>query len=334
MIIWLASYPRSGNTLFRILLARHFGLTTWSLYGDGDPRSDSNPLAPVLGFDQRGPLGEEALAAMAAASDTFVVKTHDLPPAGRDWPAICIVRDGRSALASYWHYRNRPGDTAPAFEEVVAGAVQFGSWSAHAAAWLDAPLSRRLVLRFEDLVRPSAATLAEVGRFIGRAPARAEPPDFAALHALEPEHFRVGDDARNIAELEACCPALFNALHGGVQARLGYPPAAVLGDPAVALGREIGALLAWLHGRIAGLRQELAAAQGAVTVLRRDVAAAQGAVTVLRQEVAAARSVERDLRDALDAARREVAGMRRSPFWRAREAAVGLLRATGLRRRG
>src|SRR5258708_3341660 len=33
-VTWLASYPRSGNTLLRIILKRCFGLTSQSLYDD------------------------------------------------------------------------------------------------------------------------------------------------------------------------------------------------------------------------------------------------------------------------------------------------------------
>jgi len=285
MIVWLASYPRSGNTLLRILLSRHFGLRSWSVHGDGDGRDIGPELAAIVGFEPHGPLGEDALATMAASAETFLVKTHDLPPPGRDWPAIYVVRDGRSALASYWHYRNRLGDVGHTMPAVVAGAVQFGSWSAHVAAWLDAPLSRRLVLRYEDLAAPSAATLAAIGDFLGHTPIAAPPVEFAALNAMAPGHFRGGSDARNVAELQACCPALFDTLHGAMQARLGYPPALSGGDAATALAGELAAAFAGLEAALSALRQELA-------------------------------------------------GMRRSPFWRMRDGVVGLLRSAGLRRRG
>lgn len=259
MIIWLASYPRSGNTLTRILMWRHFGLKSLSLYGDGESADIGAHLAPVVGFEPHGPLGQQSLAAMAAAPETFVVKTHEPPPPGCDWPAIYVVRDGRSAISSYWHYRNRPGQPGPSLEEVVAGLVQFGSWSEHVAAWLDAPAVRRLVLRYEDLARPSWATLKAIGDFLGRHPADAPRPDFAALQALAPDFFRVGDDARNAAELEARCPALFNALHGAVQARLGYPVARLQGEPALALAAEIRAMLAQRRqGTASGLATLLA----------------------------------------------------------------------------
>jgi hypothetical protein len=328
MIVWLASYPRSGNTLLRILLNRHFGLRSWSVHGDGNPRDNSAELAETVGFEPHGPLGEDALAAMAAASETFLVKTHELPPPGRDWPAICVLRDGRSALVSYWHYRNRPGDVGPSLPEVVAGAVQFGSWSAHAAAWLDAPLSRRLLLRYEDLAAPSTDTLAAIGEFLGHTPVAAPPSDFAALNAMAPTHFRGGSDARNVAELQACCPALFDALHGTVQARLGYPPAMTGGDPATALAGELAA--AWTVLREAR-DAALAKAGGAEAYAAERIGALEASHAATRAGLEASHA---GLEAALSALRLEHAAMRRSPFWRARDGAVALLRAAGLRRRG
>jgi hypothetical protein len=38
MLIWLASYPRSGNTFLRIILNDVFGIKTSSWTGDGDDR--------------------------------------------------------------------------------------------------------------------------------------------------------------------------------------------------------------------------------------------------------------------------------------------------------
>lgn len=282
MIIWLASYPRSGNTLSRILLTRYFGQQTWSIHGDGNDRDLRADLGEVVGFEPHGSLDDQSIAAMAASSATYIVKTHNLPNRGSDWPVIYIVRDGRSALASYWHYRNRPGEAAPSLEEVVAGMVQFGSWSAHVAAWLDAPLSRRLVLRYEDLAVPTAESLAALGAFVDAAALDIAPPAFDSLHAAAPDFFRGGDDARNIAEIESRCPAMFNLFHGPMQERLGYPLARMRAEPPATLAAELETWLA-----------ELAAQRDRITAERN--------------------------------------AMRMSRFWRAREAAITMLRGAGLR---
>ena len=37
MIVWLASYPRSGNTFLRVVLHNVYGVSTYSVYEDNDP---------------------------------------------------------------------------------------------------------------------------------------------------------------------------------------------------------------------------------------------------------------------------------------------------------
>jgi len=131
MICWLASYPRSGNTLFRILVHRFFGVETWSRHGDSDAHDIKNTLSDVVGFVPHDALDDAKLRVMAAGDAFALVKTHDLPPADNAFPAICIVRDGRSAIASYWHYRNRPGDVGATLGDVLTkshgqGGFEFG----------------------------------------------------------------------------------------------------------------------------------------------------------------------------------------------------------------
>ena len=68
MIIWVASYPRSGNTLFRLLLNRLWGLPTYSVY----PRRPDAPLRnrKMAEFIGTSPM-QQPLERLAAALDTF-----------------------------------------------------------------------------------------------------------------------------------------------------------------------------------------------------------------------------------------------------------------------
>jgi hypothetical protein len=53
MIVWLASYPRSGNTFFRMLLHKIFGLRTHTLYSVANDaelrREDTARLMRLIG---------------------------------------------------------------------------------------------------------------------------------------------------------------------------------------------------------------------------------------------------------------------------------------------
>jgi hypothetical protein len=54
MLVWLASYPRSGNTLLRAVLKECLGLSTFSLHDDGDRRVFATPsLCEAVGHEAR-----------------------------------------------------------------------------------------------------------------------------------------------------------------------------------------------------------------------------------------------------------------------------------------
>src|SRR5262252_5675644 len=62
--IWLASYPRSGNTFLRILLQNLFRLPTYSIYniegqGFADPSAAALDAAPMLPRNWRAFLSKE-----------------------------------------------------------------------------------------------------------------------------------------------------------------------------------------------------------------------------------------------------------------------------------
>src|SRR5437879_528140 len=80
----LASYPRSGNTFFRVILSHRYGLT---VHTDRPPPAEWGKIGLVAG-----------------AGEPLFYKTHGLPEAGDTRPAVYIVRDGRDALVSYAHF--------------------------------------------------------------------------------------------------------------------------------------------------------------------------------------------------------------------------------------
>ncbi len=97
MLIWLASYPRSGNTYFRIVFNSLFGITTFSKYND--------PLFAEL--EATDTIGHRSLPSPLAVLEkdpeqSYVVKTHDVEQDSN--PAIYLVRDGRAAAVSYARY--------------------------------------------------------------------------------------------------------------------------------------------------------------------------------------------------------------------------------------
>lgn len=70
MIIWVASFPRSGNTFLRILLKQLYGVPTSTVY---DVDGVAARLGPdVVGFEERPASIEE----MRASEKLHFIKTH------------------------------------------------------------------------------------------------------------------------------------------------------------------------------------------------------------------------------------------------------------------
>ena len=51
MIIWLSSYPRSGNTFFRIVAHQIFGISTYSGFQSGNADLDRVGMGDITGHE-------------------------------------------------------------------------------------------------------------------------------------------------------------------------------------------------------------------------------------------------------------------------------------------
>lgn len=222
MIIWLASYPRSGNTMLRSLLKQVFNLDSYSLYDDPHDIGASDQVASAVGHVMHHQSEEEFIQAAKRSDDVFFVKTHH--PPRDDSKAIYIVRDGRAASVSYLHYMQHYGDQASETDllDIVAGNVMFGSWSEHFETWSPEKRPGTLFLRYEDTCDWTPALVARIGGFIGREPKDQADNNFARMHALAPAFFRNADNDANIAQLSGAAADLFWMLHGETMLHLGY----------------------------------------------------------------------------------------------------------------
>lgn len=223
MIIWLASYPRSGNTLTRSILDTVFDVPVPSIYPEDRSKLEYQwgPLVPAPERLRSSDQSEEAFIQSARESDRLhVIKTHRLPPATRE-PAIVLSRDARAAIYSLDQYFRGFDHGARTIPEIIVGERGMPNWSQLNRGWLrrDAPT---LHLRFDALTRDVEATIAKIADFIEIAPKHDYPYTFADMHAINPKFFRSGDDRAGIAEVEATAPGLFWAVHGPMMAELGY----------------------------------------------------------------------------------------------------------------
>lgn len=222
MIVWLASYPRSGNTLLRQILCQAFGQKTYSRYNDPAYIGTIPALAEATGHVMFSG-SWDAFAAEAMRSERAVlVKTHDPPP--DDAPAVYVVRDGRAAAVSWMHMLRawRP-HAETLLDDIIEGRTRFGGWSGHLNAWKMAKRPRTLFLRYEELTLDPQPSIARLSRFLGLPQVAAFDDRRKELQAVAPGFVREGSNAKNIAELNLAQRSRFRELHGRWLERLGYP---------------------------------------------------------------------------------------------------------------
>ena len=232
-VVYLASWPRSGNTMLRAILWHCFGIRSGSRYVEAGTLHHV-AIRDLVGSLPWYPSGKEAAQAMSGQA-IFVMKTHELTNASSDVPAIYLVRDGREACVSNWKFiniRQRDGKQADATEEiplvdVIQGSYEeqedFGSWSEHLEAWSPKTRPNTLLLRYEDMVADVPGTVRQVGEFIHREPMKDEIPPFEVFQEVQPAFFRSGTNEtwRDLMSPEGI--ELFWSLHRNAMDRYGYP---------------------------------------------------------------------------------------------------------------
>lgn len=159
--VFLASYPRSGNTWLKSLLAS-------SIFGEAmENFSDTvNPVIPIVGYHRKSkPLLPDA---------GRIIKTHESyrPEYSR---AVWIVRDPRDVVLSEYRLQLRSQVFVGAFEDYVQQFTRADSngppnWMQHTESWIDSGMADNtelLSVRFEDMKRDVAGQLERVLKFMG-----------------------------------------------------------------------------------------------------------------------------------------------------------------------
>jgi hypothetical protein len=152
--IFIAGYPKSGNTWMQNLL-------TGLLFGI-DPRlaPDSlvQDLVPDIYFTK---------FYKRHLTPTFF-KTHDLPKPGHR-RVIHLIRDGRDAMVSYFHYLAALGAPPDRLELVSTGVGLFPCrWHEHVEAWLANPYGADMItVSYERLKVDLLTELRRICQFAG-----------------------------------------------------------------------------------------------------------------------------------------------------------------------
>ncbi len=197
-IVWLASYPKSGNTWVRVFLANYLLDRTTpmpinevhriGLSDSGEALYRSVARGPFRIGDYRRTLAlrpEVLRRIVANRAQVNFLKTHncrakafgvELIPAQLTRSAIYILRNPLDMVLSYArHYAQTPEWAAAAIgrsDNAVAGGhgavTQFlGNWSDHVRGWARCRDFPVLVLRYEDMVEDAEAAFARVLEHVG-----------------------------------------------------------------------------------------------------------------------------------------------------------------------
>lgn len=158
---FLTSYPRSGNTWARFILANLL-----------DPEASDYTAIRRSVPD----IYKESVRDIDGRSSPRILKSHE--PFDPRYPRVVyLVRDPRAVAVSYFHQQKRfgliPADTP--IDRFVALFIDgradgFGSWSDHVESWINTHGRRGdrfFLVRYEDLHRDGVKQVAGLARFLG-----------------------------------------------------------------------------------------------------------------------------------------------------------------------
>ncbi len=200
-IIWLASYPRSGNTWMRVLLTNY--LCPADQPADIDSIGIGYPIASSRqSFDEHVGIESSDLTDAEVqryrprvyeqiserSEETVFLKVHEAFTYNDDGSPLIskaatkavlyLIRNPLDVAVSFASHSRCPiqvtvdamGEEGKQLGDAV-GRAQFRfpekilTWSRHVTSWVDEPGLNVHVVRFEDLIADTAGTFAEVVRF-------------------------------------------------------------------------------------------------------------------------------------------------------------------------
>lgn len=220
MILWLASYPRSGNTFLRTLLFTCFGVETYSIYNDKSDIGKSDTFSETVGHRMFNGSWDAFYDRVTDSDDITAIKTHGAPI--DDAKAIYVVRDARAAIVSFHHYLQSYSRYKADVYDVISGAVSYGSWSEHYKSWSPKTRPNTLFLTFEELTGQPDVAIAKIAEFIKLPLKHNTPPTFTELQKNFPEFFRSGSNTKNVSELNEEQLSYLLFIHGETLKQLNY----------------------------------------------------------------------------------------------------------------
>jgi Sulfotransferase domain len=196
-IVWLASYPKSGNTWTRAFLHNLVNVTSGQNQTQQINELNQFSLGvagkwlfeDILGFVPTDKDRDQIAAARARVHEHIAdsieglafIKTHSALLVDRGHPtinfsvtsgAIYIVRNPLDVAISYAHHLAKPIDFAIDFMNLKNAETSvtekqiyevYGSWSQHVLSWTRKPHAAIYVMRYEDMLAEPQKNLRRLG---------------------------------------------------------------------------------------------------------------------------------------------------------------------------
>ena len=198
MIIWIASYPKSGNTWVRSLLSTYFysndGIFNFDLlknikqfpskqYFDFFLK-DFNDIKKISDYwiaaQDRINLLNEKTTFLKTHSALCKLEKNSFTNKRNTKAAIYIVRDPRNLITSFSHHYSISVDKA--FEDMTnknkiltekewgsdgfGVATILGTWADHYRSWQSLNFSPKIIIKYEDLIKDTKGTFILILNFL------------------------------------------------------------------------------------------------------------------------------------------------------------------------
>lgn len=171
--VFLVSYPKSGNTWVRFLLANYIS----------DKKADfrsANFLIPDVHFN---PQDIDKIK-----SYPRFIKSH-FPYKKEYKKVVYIIRDGRDVAVSYYYHKIKTGEITEnesfnnfLYDFFLASKSEFGDWGSHLESWMESKSSSILYIRYEDMKQNAMPVLHRIVQF-SNMPVNTEKMQIALHHS-------------------------------------------------------------------------------------------------------------------------------------------------------